>query len=121
MASTRTRRSYRVGRSGSTSPSSIGFFIGMYKFLPLLATQQLQQWQPALDNQVGFSVVEGLIRLSIFLAFLFAISRLKDIHRVFEYHGAEHKVVFNFESRQDLSVRNAQQFVTWHRAAARVF
>ena len=93
---------------------SIGFFIGMYKFLPLLATQQLQQWQPALDNQVGFSVVEGLIRLSIFLAFLFAISRLKDIHRVFEYHGAEHKVVFNFESRQDLSVRNAQQFVTWH-------
>lgn len=93
---------------------SIGFFIVMYKFLPLAATEQLQQWQPFLDNQVGFSVVEGGIRLSIFLAFLFAISRLKDIHRVFEYHGAEHKVVFNYESGQDLKVENAQRFVTWH-------
>ena len=93
---------------------SIGFFIVMYKFLPLLATQQLQQWQPALDNQVGFSVVEGAIRLTIFLAFLFAISRLKDIRRVFEFHGAEHKVVFNYESDKDLSVENAQSFVTWH-------
>lgn len=93
---------------------SIGFFIVMYKFLPLLATQQLQQLQPALDNQVGFSVVEGSIRLSIFLAFLFAISRLKDIRRVFEFHGAEHKVVFNYESQKDLSVENAQSFVTWH-------
>lgn len=93
---------------------SIAFFIGMYKFLPLVATEQLQNWQPALDNQVGFSVIEGLIRLAIFLVFLFAISRLKDIRRVFEYHGAEHKVVFNFESDRDLSVENAQSFVTWH-------
>ena len=93
---------------------SLAFFIVMYKFLPLLATQQLQGWQPMLDNQVGFSVVEGTIRIAIFLAFLFAISRLKDIRRVFEYHGAEHKVVFNYESGQDLSVENAQRFVTWH-------
>ena len=93
---------------------SICFFIVMYKFLPLLATQQIQQWQPALDNQVGFSVVEGMIRLAIFLGFLFAISRLKDIRRVFEYHGAEHKVVFNFESKRELNVENAQSFVTWH-------
>ena len=93
---------------------SIGFFIVMYKFLPLLATQQLQQWQPFLDNNVGFSVVEGTIRLSIFLSFLFAISRLKDIRRVFEYHGAEHKVVFNYEAGQDLTVENAQSFETWH-------
>lgn len=93
---------------------SIGFFILMYKFLPLLATQQLQDWVPVLDNQVGFSVVEGGIRLSIFLSFLFAISRLKDIRRVFEYHGAEHKVVFNFESKREVSVENAQRFETWH-------
>ena len=93
---------------------SLGFFIVMYKFLPLVATRQLQEWQPVLDNQVGFSFVEGGIRLVIFLAFLFALSRLKDIRRVFEYHGAEHKVVFNFESGQDLSVENAQRFQTWH-------
>ncbi len=93
---------------------SLGFFIVMYKFLPLVATRQLQVWQPVLDNQVGFSFVEGGIRLVIFLAFLFALSRLKDIRRVFEYHGAEHKVVFNYESGQDLSVENAQRFLTWH-------
>lgn len=93
---------------------SVGFFILMYKFLPLLATQQLQGWWPAIDNQVGFSVVEGGIRLGLFLAFLFAMSRLSDIHRVFEYHGSEHKVVFNYESGKDLSVENAQSFKTWH-------
>ena len=93
---------------------SLGFFIVMYKFLPLVATQQLRGWLPVLDNQVGFSVAEGGIRLSIFLSFLFAMSRLKDIRRVFEYHGAEHKVVFNYESGRDLSVGNAQSFETWH-------
>ncbi len=93
---------------------SLGFFIAMYKFLPLVVTQQLQRWQPALDNQVGFSVVEGVIRLAIFLTVLFVISRLPDIRRVFQYHGAEHKVVFNFESKKELSVENAQSFVTWH-------
>jgi uncharacterized protein YqhQ len=39
---------------------------------------------------------------------------MKDIHRVFEYHGAEHRVVFNFESGQPVTVENAQRFVTWH-------
>lgn len=93
---------------------SLGFFIVMYKFLPLLATRQVQDWLPALDNQVGFSVVEGGIRLSIFLAVLYLLSRMKDIRRVFEYHGAEHKVVFNHESGQKLTVENAQRFLTWH-------
>jgi uncharacterized protein YqhQ len=59
-------------------------------------------------------MVDGIIRIAIFLLFLFSISRLKDIHRVFEYHGAEHRVVFNFESGRDVTVDNAQQFVTWH-------
>ena len=93
---------------------SLAFFIVMYKFLPLAATQQLQGWLPVIDNQVGFSVVEGAIRISIFLTFLFTVSRLKDIRRVFQYHGAEHKVVFNYESGRDLSVENAQSFETWH-------
>ncbi|MEZ5363923.1 MAG: DUF1385 domain-containing protein [Bryobacterales bacterium] len=92
----------------------VGFFIFLYKFIPLTATGQLQSLFPALDNQVGFSVVEGVIRLGIFLTFLFAISRMKDIHRVFMYHGAEHKVVFNYESGKAVDVPTAQSFVTWH-------
>ena len=50
----------------------------------------------------------------IFLGFLYGISRWKDIRRVFEYHGAEHKVVFNFESRQPVTVENARRFSTFH-------
>ncbi len=93
---------------------SVGFFIVMYKLVPLLATNQLQGWLPALDNQVGFSFVEGGIRIAIFLGFLLAISQMKDIRRVFEYHGAEHKVVYNYESGQDLTIENAQRFTTLH-------
>ncbi len=59
-------------------------------------------------------MVDGVIRIAIFLAFLFVLSRAKDIRRVFEYHGAEHKVVFNFESGKPVNVENAQKFVTWH-------
>ena len=63
-------------------------------------------WRPILSD--------GGIRIVIFLAFLFLLSRLKDIHRVFEYHGAEHKVVFNYESGKPVNVENAQKFVTFH-------
>lgn len=93
---------------------SLGFFILMYKFLPLAAASQLEGWLPSLGNQVAFSAVEGMIRLAIFVTFLVAISRLADIRRVFEYHGAEHKVVFNHESGQTVSVGAAQGFETWH-------
>jgi uncharacterized protein YqhQ len=58
--------------------------------------------------------VEGVIRITIFLTFLYVLSRMKDIRRMFEYHGAEHKVVFNFESGQTVNVANAQKFSTYH-------
>lgn len=93
---------------------SLLFFIGMYKFLPLLLTQKLSEIYPALQGRIAFNAVDGVIRIGIFLGFLFVISRWKDIHRVFEYHGAEHKVVFNFESGQKVNVQNAQSFPTWH-------
>lgn len=93
---------------------SLGFFIFLYKFVPLYLVTWLQKWQPALEGRVAFNVVDGIIRLGIFLLFLWSISRLKDIRRVFEYHGAEHKVVFNFESGQPVTVANAQTFTTFH-------
>ena len=88
---------------------TIGFFIFMYKFVPLFLTTEMQMHQEYfggawLDTNIGFNLVDGIIRLAIFLAFLFAISRMKDIRRVFEYHGAEHKVVFNFESGKPVNV-----------------
>lgn len=93
---------------------SLGFFIFLYKFIPLAATGAVQERVGWLNNQVGFSFVEGTIRLSIFLSFLFLVSRMKDIRRVFEYHGAEHKVVFNYEAKTPVTVENSQAFVTFH-------
>src|SRR5580692_9216444 len=90
------------------------FFVAVYKFLPLKLTEYLSKWAPSIKGQIAFNAVDGLIRLAIFIGFLLLLSRAKDIRRVFEYHGAEHKVVFNFESGTPVSVENAQQFVTWH-------
>lgn len=93
---------------------SFVFFIALYKFVPLWLTTQLERVLPEIHGRIAFNLVDGVIRLLIFLGFLYLISRWEDIHRVFEFHGAEHRTVFNFESGQELSVANAQQFVTWH-------
>src|ERR1700751_4983346 len=76
---------------------SLAFFIFMYKYLPLLAATELKKWDPALGGQIAFNLVDGVIRLLLFLLFIWGVSFLKDIRRVYEYHGAEHKTVFSFE------------------------
>lgn len=93
---------------------SFSFFIFLYKFVPLLLTTQLAKVYPALNGRIEFNFVDGIIRVAIFLGFLYAISRMEDIRRVFQYHGAEHKVVFNFESGRPVTVDNAQSFTTLH-------
>ncbi len=93
---------------------SLGFFIAFYKFLPLVITTALKNQIPAVQNHFLFNLVDGIIRILLFLGFLAVISRWKDIHRVFEYHGAEHKTVFNFESGQEVNVENARRFITLH-------
>ncbi len=93
---------------------SFVFFIALYKFVPLVITTQLQKVFPEISGRIAFNLVDGIVRMVIFVGFLWLISRWKDIHRVFEYHGAEHKVVFNFESGKPVTVENAQRFVTFH-------
>ncbi len=93
---------------------SFAFFIVMYKLVPLWLTTQAEKIFPEIQNRIAFNLVDGVIRLIIFLGFLWLISQWKDIRRVFEYHGAEHRTVFNFESGQPVTVANAQRFVTWH-------
>jgi uncharacterized protein YqhQ len=94
--------------------ASVLFFIGMYKFVPLFLATQLGKAVPAVGSRLAINLVDGSLRIVIFLAFLALLSRMKDIHRVFEYHGAEHRVVFNFESGEPVSIERAQRFVTWH-------
>jgi uncharacterized protein YqhQ len=93
---------------------SLAFFIGLYKFVPLYLATLLGKAIPVVGSRFAINMVDGILRIAIFLGFLYLLSRMKDIHRVFEYHGAEHRVVFNFESGQPVNVENAQRFVTWH-------
>jgi uncharacterized protein YqhQ len=93
---------------------SLLFFLFMYKFVPLFLATQLGKAVPSLHGRFAVNMMDGLIRLVLFLGFLYIISRMKDIRCMFQYHGAEHKVVFNFESGQPVTVENAQKFVTFH-------
>jgi len=93
---------------------SLGFFIFMYKFVPLVAATELKKFHPAFGNQIAFNLVDGVVRIALFLLFIWGISLWKDIRRVYEYHGAEHKTVFAFESGDPLSIPAAQKFTTYH-------
>jgi uncharacterized protein YqhQ len=93
---------------------SFAFFVFLYKFVPLYLVTALGKWYPALKGRIAFNAADGLIRMAIFVGFLLLISRWKDIRRVFEYHGAEHKVVFNYEAGTPVNVENAQAFTTYH-------
>jgi uncharacterized protein YqhQ len=94
--------------------ANLAFFIFLYKFVPLFLATRLGKVFPEFSGRTASNFVDGGIRIVIFLTFLFLLSRMKDIRRVFEYHGAEHKVVFNYESKQPVTVENAQKFQTFH-------
>jgi uncharacterized protein YqhQ len=93
---------------------SLAFFIFMYKFLPLAAATELKRVNPVFGNAIVFNVVDGVIRIALFLLFIWGVSLMKDIHRVYEYHGAEHKTVFAFENGDPLSELTVQKYSTYH-------
>ena len=97
---------------GWTMAVAVLFFLGIFLVLPALGTN-------ALGDRLGvdgfaYHLLEGAIRLAIFLGYLVAIGFLPDIKRVFQYHGAEHKTVYNFEAKKSLTVENARTFSTLH-------
>ena len=90
---------------------SIVFAVGLFLLLPLFLTSFIE---PIINQPILFNIISGLIRISIFLIYLLLISQLKDVKRLFQYHGAEHKVVYNFESGKELNIENAKIFSTKH-------
>ncbi len=93
---------------------SLAFFIFMYKYIPLLAATELKKIDPALGGRIAFNLVDGGIRLALFLLFIWGVSLWKDIRRVYEYHGAEHKTVFAFEDGKPLEAAEVQKYSTFH-------
>ncbi len=93
---------------------SLAFFIFMYKYLPLLAATELKRYNPAFGGQIVFNLIDGAIRLVLFLLFIWGVSLFPDIRRVYEYHGAEHKTVFAFENGDPLETAAVQKYSTFH-------
>ncbi|AEB76948.1 DUF1385 domain-containing protein [Clostridium botulinum] len=67
-----------------------------------------------ITNTVSLNILEGIIRVFIFLTYIYLISKMDDIKRVFEYHGAEHKTIFCYESNEELKPENAKQHGRLH-------
>ena len=87
--------------------------VGAFIILPLFIANSVTWLR--LGNSILFNLVEGSIRLAIFFAYLVAIRFwVKDIRRVFQYHGAEHKVVHTYEADEELTVENAKTHTTIH-------
>ncbi len=93
---------------------SLGFFIFFYKFLPLYLATSINRHYPATNSTWMFNLLDGTIRIALFLGFLILISQWKEIQRVFEYHGAEHKVVWAFEKRGPIDVATARACTRFH-------
>jgi uncharacterized protein YqhQ len=88
---------------------AIGFAIMLFKVTPALLTS----WLP-IDNTGWFVVVEGLIRVTIFILYILLISLLPDLRRVFQYHAAEHKAINAYEAGEELEPAKVQQFSLIH-------
>ena len=73
------------------------------------------------EDPVFLNLMEGFLRLFIFMAYIFAISRMKDIQRVFQYHGAEHKTIACFEAGEALTVENVARYTRLHKRCGTSF
>jgi uncharacterized protein YqhQ len=100
---------------GLTMALSVGFGLLLFFYLPLFLTQLLKDVIPATQaSAVVFNLVDGVLRIAIFILYILGISRMRDIRRVFEYHGAEHKAIYAYEAGEELTVAGAKKYSTLH-------
>jgi len=90
---------------------SIFFAFSLFIFLPLGFTSWIFN---AEQDPILFNIIAGVVRISVFLIYLFIISKTKDAKRLFQYHGAEHKVVYTFENGDNLDIENSSKYPTQH-------
>jgi uncharacterized protein YqhQ len=96
---------------GMTLTMILSFVLGLalFFYLPLKLTELT-----GVQSSLGFNLIDGAIRLVFFLAYLYAVSLWGEMRRLFQYHGAEHKVIHTFEAGQEITPQNAAPFTTLH-------
>lgn len=90
---------------------SIVLALGIFMILPTILTNIFRRW---ITSSLGLNLLEGLVRISIFLIYVIGVSKLEDIRRVFEYHGAEHKTIHCYENGEELTVDNVKKYPILH-------
>ncbi|MCF7861656.1 DUF1385 domain-containing protein [Candidatus Woesearchaeota archaeon] len=91
------------------------FALFLFKLLPLGITMLMSQLSVSINtNSVIFNIIDGVIKVVIFISYVLIISMFPDIKRIFEYHGAEHKAVACYEAGKKLTVKNARPYSTRH-------
>ena len=85
--------------------------ISLFMIAPMWITTKILDFD---KEALAFNLISGAFRITFFVIYIFLISLMKDVSRLFQYHGAEHRVVYNFESGEKLKVKNAQNYPTQH-------
>ena len=92
---------------------SVGLFMVLPTFLTRLV-EAIPAIKPVTQSHAFTSIFEGVIRMAIFLVYMVLVSQMKDIRRVYEYHGAEHKTIACYEAGEELTVENVKKFPRFH-------
>ena len=92
-----------------TTVVSLGLGIGLFVVFPSLISSFIFK-----DNRIYSNLLEAVLRLVFFIFYIWVISFSKDVKRVYEYHGAEHKSIYAYENSMELTPENAKQFTTLH-------
>lgn len=117
------RKAYEEEDKKTPSPLSLGLTIGfaiilgiaVFILLPLYATKLMGVLFPSVSkSSLLFNLVDGIIRIILFLVYLAAIGMWKEMRRIFEYHGAEHKVIHAYENKKELILREIKDYSTNH-------
>ena len=93
--------------------------LGLFVALPIYISRLLSLY--VFHNHYLLGVMEGVIRMILFLAYLLSISKIKDVHRLFKYHGAEHKSINCFEAGLDMTVENVKKMSRYNRRCGTSF
>jgi len=106
------KKQSKIGTSLALAGSiamALGLGFLLFFYLPLFVTELL-----GIESGLLFNLIDGVFRLVIFLLYIYGISRWKEMRRVFQYHGAEHKTIYAFESGEELTPENVQKYSTFH-------
>ena len=105
----KTQKTFSTAWLVGTVTLALGFGFLIFFYLPLFVTGLF-----GFESGVLFNVVDGIIRLLVLLLYIWGISMWKEIRRIFEYHGAEHKTIFAYEAEQSLTVESVRAYTTHH-------